>query len=356
MNQSLYAQRTAHFARPFTDHAWEDKVSDAFARANEMMALYVLRLVQESDQSLAGDHWFRIWGEAYRETYEPVFKDLMDFDRDRVRSALLELEPTADRVLDLFDFVSVHLNELLLKGRVAEELFFAPGQLVLWDRYFNTQNALYQINNDLAVNAARNLIKPGDKICEIGGGLGSAARSLAAGLSRQQAESIHLTFTDAVPIFLQRARRTLIDLPFNLEFKRYDINQTPSFESGTFDLIYGVNVVHVALDMESTLGHLRNCLKPNGTLLLIECTRPQLELPIYPEYVFGFFRDFHHRLITESRPKGGFLDGEHWRKCLLQAGFNRVQIVPEQASYGNYPFIFSSRLMASSYQGMTRPS
>ena len=307
------------------------------------MTLYVLRMTQT--YSLDGNTPFGAWALKYQATYDPIFAPFNHLDRDQIRDMLLTVLPSTRFVIELFEFVEQSLPELL-SGRSAEDIFFAPSQIAMWDRYFNTQNELYQVNNEMVASAAVDQLKSGQFICEIGGGLGSAAATLADRLDPEVLANTHLTFTDVVPIFLTRARRALANKGLSIKFERYDFNQEPQFtDPDSFEFIYAVNALHVAFDLEKSLGYLRNRLQSGGALVLVEAIRPQLDWPIYPEFVFGFFRDFHHRKLSPQRPKAGFLDANHWVKCLKSAGFSRVDVFPN-IDLNAYPFVITARFTA----------
>ncbi len=331
------------FQRPNLGARWNRAVNEEFAYANELMSLYVLRLVEKTEAP--EQCWFSAWGNQYKELYTPLFEGLESMDRETIRQQLIRLVPSSIRVLNLFDFVESSLDELF-EGRAAEEIFFAPSQLAMWEQYFNTDNDLYQVNNHMIASAVADFLPNGGSICEIGGGMGSAAISLARCLDTQQQQATTLTFTDIVPMFLNRARRALSQWPMEIQYKKYDLNQAPDFGDQKFDVIYTVNALHVSFDLDQSLSWLRSHLNDDGALMLVEATRPDLHTPIYPEFVFGFFRDFSHCKTTPHRPKPGFLDANHWIACLKQNGFQSVDVFPDLKSYESYPFMFSNRFIA----------
>ena len=54
----------------------------------------------------------------------------------------------------------------------------------------------------------------------------------------------------------------------------------------------GINVLHVAQDLEATLDDLRSRLKPSGRLVVGECLKPTLDRPLYLEFFFNFIKSF----------------------------------------------------------------
>lgn len=320
-------------------------VSEGCAAANEWMAFYMLRLLESLDlKDLASTHWFSLWRDAYLRFYQPIFA-AYTYTLSEGRTCLLAKEPSADRVLALFDTVQAALPDLL-NGRPIEDLLLASENIPLWERYFNIENQLYQMNNQWLAQCIQPLVKPGDVLLEVGGGFGSAALTLARTLTPTQREQAHLVFSEIVPFFMSRARRALGGQFAKIDYKMLDlnhINEPPS--PGQFDLIYGVNVLHVAQDLESTLARLYQWLQPGGSLVFSEAVRPFIDVPIYPEMVFGFFRDFHQVHLSDLRPKGGFLTQDHWKALLVHQGF-QVDTWPKSELGPEYPFIYSTCLVA----------
>ena len=54
------------------------------------------------------------------------------------------------------------------------------------------------------------------------------------------------------------------------------------------DVVYSVNTVHIARDLNTTLARIRETLKPGGAAVFSECVRPFEGQPIYVEFVFNF--------------------------------------------------------------------
>src|SRR5204863_6783717 len=97
-----------------------------------------------------------------------------------------------------------------------------------------------------------------------------------------------------------------------------------------FDLVYGVNVLHVAKDLLFSLAQARDALAPGGCLVISECVRPYLNQPMYPELVFQILDSFTDVDIDpEFRPNPGFLTADHWRRAFNRAGFEHTEVKPE---------------------------
>ena len=79
-----------------------------------------------------------------------------------------------------------------------------------------------------------------------------------------------------------------------------------------FDLIYGVNVLHVAKDLLFSLGQARDALAHDGWLVIGEWVRPYVGQRIYAELMFQIL-DSVTGVITDPtiRPNSGFLNTDH---------------------------------------------
>lgn len=232
-----------------------------------------------------------------------------------------------------------HVSEFLRGEKTGEEILFSPARLPLWFDYFSNENLLYQINNRLGAEAVvRALPHRGPAtIFEIGGGSGSAALAVADRLSRDAAVSRvgRYIFSEVVPTFLRRAERTIKSrypsLP--VEYVRLDMDR--DFESQgvgreAADVVYAVNTIHIARDLNATLARVRGALKPGGAAVFSECVRPFAGQPIYVEFVFNFLENFTG-VATDAatRPNHGFLTPDNWRRALEKAGFETPEILPD---------------------------
>jgi SAM-dependent methyltransferase len=226
-----------------------------------------------------------------------------------------------------------------LRGEVTgEDVLFSPRRFRFWVEYFSNDNGLYVVNNRVAAAAAARWLPDGDGlvVLELGGGLASGALALL----EQLEVSGRLTaigtyrFTEPVAPFLRRGEQVLrarYSAWTGLTSASLDMNR-PFAEQGvaprSVSLVYAVNTVHAAHDLEFTLGEVRQALRPGGRLVLAECVRPRE--PIYAEFVFNLMQAFRSpRLHPRHRPHGGFLRPEHWTAALEAAGFEDVRFLPD---------------------------
>jgi SAM-dependent methyltransferase len=175
------------------------------------------------------------------------------------------------------------------------------------------------------------------RILELGAGAGSASEILLRWFEQRgllpRIERYFITEPNA--FFRRRCERKLAtqyrDLP--LEWGALDINSawdSQRVSGGEFDLVYGVNVLHVAKDLLFSLNQAHGALAPDGWLVIGECVRPYVDQPIYPELIFQILDSFSNvNTDREIRPNPGFLTADQWRRAFPRAGFRRIQLAPQ---------------------------
>ena len=227
-----------------------------------------------------------------------------------------------------------------LRGEVSgEEVLFSPRRLRLWIDYFSNANRLYAVNNHVGALAVEQwLPRDGGVLLELGGGLGSGALAVLERLEMAgRLDAIReYRFTEFVPAFLRRGQQALrarYPERSSLIFGALDMNR-PFGDQGiapeSVRVVYAVNTLHVAHDLDFTLGEVRRALEPGGRLIVSECVRPYARHAIYAEFIFNLLETFRSpRLHPLYRPSGGFLTPEQWQEAIGSAGFVDTQMSPD---------------------------
>jgi SAM-dependent methyltransferase len=229
-----------------------------------------------------------------------------------------------------------------LRGeRTGEEILFSPTRLRLWVDFFSNANGLYVVNNLVGAGAVEAWNPPGPlAILELGGGLGSGAVALLENLRHtgRWEEIREYRFTELVPAFLRRgqhALQTRFPEASFLTFGSLDMNQP--FEKhgvapGSASLVYAVNTLHVARDLDFTLREIFGALTPGGRLVISECVHTAPAQVVYVEFVFLLMETFRSPVLHPThRPNGGFLTPEQWQGAMEAAGFVDVGVLPDIA-------------------------
>jgi SAM-dependent methyltransferase len=227
-----------------------------------------------------------------------------------------------------------------LRGKVSgEEVLFSPRRLRLWVDYFSNQNGLYAVNNRIGAAAvAQWLPQEGGVVVELGAGLGSGASAVLERLEAADRLGAiqEYRFTELVPAFLRRGEQALRGSRSGTVPMRFDIlDMNRPFEAqglapGSVTAVYAVNTLHVAHDLDFTLGEIRRTLRPGGWLIVSECVRPYPGQALYAEFIFNLIQTFRSpRLHPVYRPNGGFLTPDQWQAAIESAGFVDTRFLPD---------------------------
>jgi len=247
-----------------------------------------------------------------------------------LRRAVLDADPSYAPTVALLDEAAAAYPRVASGETTGERALFQ--RTSLWATYFDNRNAYYALNNRVAAAAAAaRLPAARARVLEIGAGLGSATVALLA-LPGVAGRIGVYRLTEPVPFFRRRAERTIRDahpaLP--LACSSLDLNAAWTEPAGAADLVWGVNVFHLARDLDATLRAAYDALAPGGWLVAGEGIRPFAGRPVAAELPFQLLDAFSDvALDPATRPEAGFLTAEHWIAAFARAGFTEVALVPD---------------------------
>ncbi len=281
--------------------------------------------------------------------------DLPAAELDLLRNQGTAFDPNVAATLDLLDAAAEAWPRVASGAASGEQELFAPARIALWIAYFSNTNPAYVISNRIPAAVAARRLRPGGglRILEVGAGAGSFASALLAELAaRGRLGDVALyDFTEPSPFFRRRGERQLCaDFPeLPLRARALDLNAETSFaapedDGAPYDLVVGVNVFHVAVDLVGALRRTRELLAPGGWLVAGECMRLFPGQPVPADLIFELLSSFSQvRLDPANRPRHGFLEPEDWRRSLAAAGFAEPEVVPDLARIRTlYPRFFSA--------------
>ncbi|KAL4786525.1 hypothetical protein BJX76DRAFT_355068 [Aspergillus varians] len=153
-------------------------------------------------------------------------------------------------------------------------------------------------------------------ILEMGAGTGGGTKWFLPLLSSLRIP-VEYTFSDISPAFLAQARRKFRDYPF-VRYYVHDIETTPAEElQGKYHIIIASNAVHATSNLQVSTGNIRQALRPDGVLMMLEMTKPVFAIDL----VFGLFRGWWvfndgrtHAITSEQR----------WKDDLHAVGYGHV--------------------------------
>src|SRR5436309_189775 len=118
-----------------------------------------------------------------------------------------------------------------------------------------------------------------------------------------------------------------------LAFAALDVNQPWAAQDvgpASVQLVWGVNVFHLARDLEAVLAEARTALVPGGWLVIGEGLRPRRGEPVGAEFPFPLLASFTDGdLDPVTRATPGFLTAEEWLGALARTGFTALEVVPD---------------------------
>lgn len=232
------------------------------------------------------------------------------------KPAYILLSRCAERLCEVLRGTQDPLELLFPAGdtRVATELYTrAPEALVM--------NGLVQ---KVVQNAVRDLPENvGLQLIEVGGGTGGTTAGLLPLLPEGKSR---YTFTDIGTMFLRNAQQRFTEYGF-VDYRRLNIEDSPSEQGFAFqqaDLLLAVNVLHATRDINETLQHVRQLLKPGGQLMLVEVT----ERSAWLDLTFGLTAEGWWR-FADHREDHPLMTPQEWKALLLAQGFDAVEVTTQ---------------------------
>ncbi|KAK7225804.1 hypothetical protein V2G26_013807 [Clonostachys chloroleuca] len=175
---------------------------------------------------------------------------------------------------------------------------------------------------------------PSMKILEVGAGTGGITTRLLEAMSQDGIlKWSQYDFTDKFSGFFSLSKDKLEKYAHLMKFEVLDISNDPQaqgFESSSYDLIVASHVLHATQDIDVSLKNIRKLLKPDGKLLLIETTSPNVT---QIGFIWGLLKDWWKPLEHETRSvHSPLLTADQWDHRLKRAGFSGVDVnIPGQA-------------------------
>ncbi|MDD5562683.1 MAG: class I SAM-dependent methyltransferase [Thermoanaerobaculaceae bacterium] len=254
-----------------------------------------------------------------------------------IRAEAERLLPAAGPAYEVLELCAAALPAVLRGELRGQDALFGPTTLGLWFDYFSNSNPHYALNNVITGAAVARAARPGARILEVGGGGGSAAEAALAALTQAGRPPSAYVFTELQPAFLRRGARTVQRaLPAGCECRalRFDINLEPAaqgLDGARFDVVFGVNTLHLAHDLAATLANLRALLAPGGAIVVGELLRPSPIAPVHLELPFTLLDEYGRVPLSDGiRERPGFMSAQGWTRALAAAGFREVTVIPAQ--------------------------
>ncbi|MCP4128847.1 MAG: class I SAM-dependent methyltransferase, partial [Gammaproteobacteria bacterium] len=151
------------------------------------------------------------------------------------------------------------------------------------------------------------------RILEVGAGTGDLTWKMASALAGQDVEYY---FTDIGKSFVVKAERDAARKGFNfMKCGVLDISSDPAaqgYDTRSFDMIFGLNVVHATKRISETLGHLKTLLVPGGIIALTESIKQSRPV----DMVWGVAEGWWYFEDEEIRTETPLMEAEKWEQVM----------------------------------------
>lgn len=154
------------------------------------------------------------------------------------------------------------------------------------------------------------------RIIELGAGTGGTTSLLLEHIATT-AQAFEYTFTDLSPSLVAAAKRIFGGRSF-MRYQVLDIEKSPVDDLvGHFDIVISTNCIHATRNLELSTSHIRQLLRPDGILCLLELTKNLF----WFDLVFGLLEGWW---LFEDGRKHALASEIVWREKLFAAGYKSV--------------------------------
>jgi 1-acyl-sn-glycerol-3-phosphate acyltransferase len=249
---------------------------------------------------------------------------------ERLSCELLQAFPRHELDVALMNRCGPRIADVLAGHAGGRDILFGDDGFALLERFYRESPAS-TFYNGLAAQVLADLTAGGStrpvRVLEVGAGTGGTTSHVIprlAGASRY-------VFTDASPLFLERARAKFRDVQ-NWSGQLFDMTQDPlaqGLAQDSFDVVFAANALHAVPDVESAMRRLTSLIAPGGALVLLEITRH----PAWLDIVFGLMDDWWTVRDRSRRPTHPLMPGDAWRRVMGECGLESIAIVSDATTY-----------------------
>jgi acyl transferase domain-containing protein/acyl carrier protein len=223
---------------------------------------------------------------------------------------------------------ATHIKSVVRGEMSAVEALFPGGSFDLAEKVYQDAPAARMFNHAVA-EVVRSTVDayPHDhqvKIVEIGAGTGSTSSHVLPLLAGKHVDYL---FTDISSAFSAKARTKFAEFPF-VRYGVLDIEKDSSSDTSirqSADIVIAANVLHATANLAQTIENIKQVLRPGGTLILLEGTKPQRFGDLTVGMTDGWWR-FNDDAFRENYP---LIKRQSWLQLLSNAGFECVALAEE---------------------------
>ena len=240
----------------------------------------------------------------------------------QIRDRMLLAVPGEAGAIQLTYYAGSNLAEVLSGKTDGIKLIFgsAEGRKLVSALYgeWPINRLMYKQIEDFFTNLSDRL-SPIDgtlHILEMGAGTGGTTQWLIPLLAKLSVR-VEYTFTDLAPSFVAAARKRFADYDF-VKYRTHDIEKPPPDDLiSSQHVVIASNAVHATHNLTRSTANIRQFLRPDGALMMVEMTTPVLWVDI----IFGLFEGWW---FFDDGRKHAVTSEEDWKRHLLAAGYGAV--------------------------------
>ena len=225
-------------------------------------------------------------------------------------------------------FESCRRHKDILSGRISPlEIFFAKGESDI-PRSIYDGNAVSRMMNELTAKLIDEIVADRSvKILELGAGIGGTSTHV---LETLKEKDVTYVYTDISDFFLDYAQEKF---PYEfLEYRVLDLDESLQEQGCTyadFDIVLICNALHDAKDIPKTLGYIREVLKRDGHLVVLETVQNKRMQKVS----FGLLEGLVETEDFRKDLDGPMLDAATWLRLLRDSMYRNVALAIEPEMY-----------------------
>ncbi|KAI0154906.1 putative polyketide synthase [Xylariaceae sp. FL1272] len=272
---------------------------------------------QQTKRQWTGDNQIVEWFRVNASQYKP--DQILHVDLSGPDSRMRQLFSSLNHVPEVRCLEIMHAEkEQLLSGRTSIPDLLMENRVIyeVFDIGVLSAGAHAQLKHLIKLETHK---RPGMRILQLGGRTGKTTAVILEALQSEPAFKTfqEYTFTDPIGVLVAEAETEFTGHE-GMSFRVFDIEQDPEIQGlakESYDLIVANGFLGQCVNVPVALSHVRQLLRPKGSLILTEITTNRLSLEVLSRLLSGSWV-----------PDRQIRDSETWNELLVDAGFQETQI------------------------------
>ena len=335
LNERLEQISTYYMKKFFAEHGGAVKKGDVIS-VDGIISEYALK---PDYKGLILEWLSELCSDGYVSEHEDGFileEDMKSEDEEKLWASIEPLSGS-DKISSLKEYIRncCGLHDGLFKGEVMPVSLFFHDSSSEVARTIYTDNPISEYVNTITRKAITELIRSNKsghpfRILEVGAGIGGTSAQLFGEIADLDVE---YDFSDISEFFLNNAAERFSEYDF-IKYRFLDINkdmQSQGCSYGYYDMVFGVNVIHDAENLDNAFENIRSVLRPGGYFVMIETTANLRSQMVSLGFLEGLNPDYTDLRSETMKP---FLNQKQWRELLDKHGFapNSHYVTDEEMS------------------------